>query len=463
MGIPLSSMNYLSDSTSTSSSKSSSASSEFSSISKLPLLQDLIEKLDDVKEKLNDNEYKEIVDTIAILSNDQYKLVDIKKDIIITNNELSLHDNRVQTIIDFISKSGNWNFLSLLRIDFSKREYSNVIYQVLEKIGDHHMYQFSRQCTDKECTRIYKNAITFENVKFTQTNVNADSIPYASQETTYDLLQLLHREIDSYGKILTTQKIAPLIFDQKAGSTLKNIDKNWYRVAKLLLLMEPSFNYLPLTMRKEYEIVSSINFVDDFYNVNESFKKDQSLILKLFKKNVFFYKYLSDANKSKYKYEVLNPQFDLRCSEVIFMQESKIKDCIIDQLPDECFRDILYIYRFISKFKTTFILRKCHIDLKTDENFILSVYQLDFHKSNFLFDIDESLLEEDFIERLVQYDTQRSLDMIPLRKKKNDEFTANFLSYIRTMYSYEFRNSIAISEDSATITRSRRKRSRTGN
>ena len=189
----------------------------------------------------------------------------IFKDIIITNNELSLHNNRVQTIIDFISKSDNWNFLSLLRIDFSKREYSNVIYQVLEKIGKHHLYQFPRQCTNKECTRILKNAITFENVKFTQKNVNAE-FPYASQESPNDLLQLLNREIDTYGIIQTTQKIAPLIFNQNPVSTLKNIDKNWYRVAKLLLLMEPSFNYLPLTMRKKYEIVTSINFVDDFYN-----------------------------------------------------------------------------------------------------------------------------------------------------------------------------------------------------
>lgn len=62
----------------------SSSSPKMTINSKLPILQTLIAKIDDVKEKLNDNEYKQIVETVAMISKDQYKLIDVNKEILIT-------------------------------------------------------------------------------------------------------------------------------------------------------------------------------------------------------------------------------------------------------------------------------------------------------------------------------------------------------------------------------------------
>lgn len=439
--------------------------------SKLPILQTLIGKIDDVKEKLNDNEYKQIVETVALISKDQYKLIDVNKQFIITNNKLSLYDNKLQTVIDFISESNdNWRMLDFIKRDFTKREYGNFTYQLLQKITKQYIFVETILPPEDEFIRKYKSAVTFENVKFTQKNSNGDT----SNLCISNMMQDWNRYIAENQLIITNIGIASFIFHGDnlwEASHNNKIHKYWYSVAQLLLSIETCFRDLPYVMKNDFNIVSSINFVYDFEVVNERFKQDQELISKLFQRNVYFYKYFNDANKRKHMYDVLNPLLDIRCSEVIFLDESKITECIIHHLPKECFEDKLYIYRFISKFKTSLILIYCDKRLRADDTFLRSVFQLDFSKRKFLYHIDESLLEEDFIMSLVtSSDTPRSMIMKPLISKKKNIFTSKFLSEIRVFYPFDFKNSITKNEaqqmtsvSPTRINRRRSKRLRTGN
>jgi len=470
MGLLLSSAYSSSSSSdlSTSSALALESSPEMTINSKLPILQTLIAKIDDVKEKLNDNEYKQIVETLDMISKDQYKLIDVNKEILITNNKLSLYDNKLQTVIDFISQSNkNWRMLDFIKRDFTQREYCDFTYKLLQKITIQYIFVETILPPEDEFIRKYKNAVTFENLKFTAKNNNGDT----SNSCISNMMQEWNRYIAENQLIISNIGIASYIFhgDNLRKATFdKKIHKYWYSVAQILLSMETCFRNLPYVMQNDFNIVSSINFVYDFEVVNERFKQDQQLISKLFQRNVYFYKYFNDANKRKHMYDVLNPLLDITCYEVIFLDESKITECIIHHLPKECFEDKLYIYRFISKFKTSLILKYCDKRLRADDTFIRSVFQLDFSKRKFLYHIDESLLEEDFIMSLVT--SSDDMHMRPLISKKKNIFTSKFLSEIRVFYPFDFKNSITKNEaqqmtsvSPTRINRRRSKRLRTGN
>ena len=83
-------------------------------------------------------------------------------------------------------------------------------------------------------------------------------------------------------------------------------------------------NYLPAFMWDDYEIVSSIW---DFFYVSERLKKDETLKLKLFRKNVLFYRFFNEANRRKHMYDILDERVDLRCViELITMSTNDLRE-----------------------------------------------------------------------------------------------------------------------------------------
>ena len=351
---------------SSSSMLSTSSESTSTTLTKISVLQDVMDNIFNIKDKLSDKEYKEIVESVGRLSKDRFQLIDNKQSIIMKHHgNLSFHENDVETLINYACK--NWDLVTLIEIDFTRRQENNFINLLLDRVVTSHLYgrSFIDTTNQRKFLEKYKQCLTFENVQFTQENLQGD----VSENNISDILQALSQRFDRYkGDLqISYKKIGPLIFS-KIPSSFNNvtIHRYWYDVARRVLEIEPSMYCLPRVMWDDYEIVSSICFHEDFYFPSERLKNDESLLIDLFKKNVLFYKYLNEANRRKHMYDIVDPRIDLRCvKEILTISTNDLLECVVKFLPEESFEDKLFIIRFISKFENGFIIMKfCSETLK---------------------------------------------------------------------------------------------------
>lgn len=407
-------------------------------------LQILMEYMDEIKLKITNGEYLKIVGSLHSLHNERFQLIDKNNTIVISEGKIKFDTNNIPSMIN--NAVHNLEILNCIEIDLAKKEETNLVRLILERLDVSLHYLHPQIYNEGHFRSYFLSILTDENYEYSY-KLQYSNLPSIEKH------RLRENALKYLKKIKWTKDlVCTRIFKWNVNYSYNdNPHQSWLEVGKLLLQREPCIGFLPFGCSKyhNYDLISSITFHQDFERLERRIQNDQRLVKKLFDKNIFFYKYFDQCNREKYKNEILCPHINIgNIDEVVNTYDTRyIKELIIDHLPRQCFEDKLYIYRFISKFYNTSIIKNCN-ELRKDEEFILSIFQLvnnSFHHPNtdfscpipnpntdFLEYIHDDLLEEDFIKRIILFNRNKmTISMSPFIRKHNNSFSLKFLEFVR--------------------------------